>query len=637
MHFKHPEILWFLFLLVIPIIVHLFQLRRFRKEYFTNVRFLKALSIQTRKSSKLKKYLLLATRMLLLAATVIAFAQPYFEAKDKTGAANEMYIILDNSFSMQARGQQGELLRREIENLLAHTPEDVGFSLLTNDEAFWDTDIKSVRRDLQQLPYSATPFNLEAHLAKIRTRTPALGKDVIVITDAAGAQKAATKIDGVNTYVLVPEAESTSNVAIDSVFLEQTLDNFYEIALTLSATQEVRDLPVGLYNNGKLIAKTQTSFAKNTQLKFTIPKEDFHGYASIADKGLAYDNTLFFSLSKPSKVAVMAIGDSGKSAFLAKIYNDPAFDYRQADASNIDYNTLEKQDVIILNEIADISSNLQTALKAFAQKGGNLVVIPSADTDAAKMTNFLGGFGPFRMGAYRPGKQQVTRISFKHPLYSNVFEKQIDNFQYPETIGTFDISGGAAAALAYEDGRPFLAFISLPASSAYVFAAPLNRDHGNFQNSPLIVPTFYNMAQQVSKTGITAVTIGDETPFFADASLGKDAILTVSGARENFIPVQQAMNNKVKMSFEDLPREAGNYRILQDGNAMGNISFNYPRTEGNLKANPDVYGVFESVDDIRRVFDTLKTQRTGTSLWKLFVALALLFLLLEILIQKLVK
>ncbi|MFN3968968.1 BatA domain-containing protein, partial [Flavobacterium sp.] len=43
MQFKHPEILYFLFLLVIPILVHLFQLRRFKKEYFTNVQFLKEL------------------------------------------------------------------------------------------------------------------------------------------------------------------------------------------------------------------------------------------------------------------------------------------------------------------------------------------------------------------------------------------------------------------------------------------------------------------------------------------------------------------------------------------------------------------------------------------------------------------
>ncbi|HSJ12255.1 MAG TPA: BatA domain-containing protein, partial [Gillisia sp.] len=66
MQFIHPEVLFALFLLIIPVIVHLFQLRKFRKESFTNVKFLKKLSRQTRKSSQLKKWLVLATRLLLL-------------------------------------------------------------------------------------------------------------------------------------------------------------------------------------------------------------------------------------------------------------------------------------------------------------------------------------------------------------------------------------------------------------------------------------------------------------------------------------------------------------------------------------------------------------------------------------------
>ena len=151
MHFKHPEILYFLFLLVIPILVHLFQLRRFKKEYFTNVQFLKELSIQTRKSSKLKKWLLLATRLLILAALIFAFAQPFFQAKDNKNATNEMYIILDNSFSMQAKGQKGELLKRAVQELLENTPENTNFSLVTNSETFWNTDIKSVRKNSKTL------------------------------------------------------------------------------------------------------------------------------------------------------------------------------------------------------------------------------------------------------------------------------------------------------------------------------------------------------------------------------------------------------------------------------------------------------------------------------------------------------
>ena len=243
MQFKHPEILYFLFLLVIPILVHLFQLRRFKKEFFTNVRFLKALSIQTRKSSKIKKWLLLVTRLLLLTFIILAFAQPFFKAKDSKNSSNEMYIVLDNSFSMQAKGQKGELLKRAVQELLENTPENFSFSLITNGQNFWNTNIKSIQKEVQNLKYSALDFQLESAMAKIKARKSAFNKDVIVITDAVNLQaKQLKSIDSTsNTYFIIPKSESQNNVSIDSVFIHQTLDNFYEIGINLNAFGEYKN------------------------------------------------------------------------------------------------------------------------------------------------------------------------------------------------------------------------------------------------------------------------------------------------------------------------------------------------------------------------------------------------------------
>ena len=93
MQFKHPELLYALFLLVIPIIVHLFQLRKFKSVPFTNVQFLKELTIQTRKSSQLKKWLTLATRLLLLACAVMAFAQPFTSKPDVFNKDKETVMV----------------------------------------------------------------------------------------------------------------------------------------------------------------------------------------------------------------------------------------------------------------------------------------------------------------------------------------------------------------------------------------------------------------------------------------------------------------------------------------------------------------------------------------------------------------
>lgn len=642
MQFKHPEILYFLFLLVIPILVHLFQLRRFKKEYFTNVQFLKELSIQTRKSSTIKKWLLLFTRLLLLSFLILAFAQPFFTAKESKKATNEMYIILDNSYSMQAKGKKGELLKRAVQDLLEHTPETQNFSLVTNTETYWNTDIEAIQKDLQDLKYSATAFQLDNLIAKVNARKSAFNKDIIVITDAVGLvtnqTKSFRKED--NVYFIIPEAEQKNNIAIDSVFIQQTLDNFYEIGVKLAANGDgFKEIPIALYNNNKLTAKTLVNFETNTKtVNFTIPKEDFHGYVSISDKGLAYDNTYFFSISKPSKTNVISIGDVDKSNFLARIYTNDEFDYTNYPLANLDYNLLEKQDAIVLNEIKEIPQALQTTLKSFVNKGGNLIIIPSQEGNLSTLNAFLGNFGAIQLKEGTNAEKKVTKINFNHPVFSSVFEKKVDNFQFPSTKTSFVLNTSSPAILSYDDQSAFLTSVANPLSSVYVFAAPINKANSNFQNSPLIVPLFYNMAQNTMKTGVNAITIGDNFPFIVDALLAKDEILTIKNNTESFIPIQQLLNTKVKISFNDNPNEAGNFGIFNNKNLVQNISFNYSRTESNLAlANPNAVANYKEIDDIETVFNTIQTDRTDTQIWKWFVVLTLLFLVLELLIQKFVK
>ena len=645
MQFKHPEILYFLFLLVVPVLVHLFQLRRFKKEYFTNVRFLKELSIHTRKSSKIKKWLLLATRLFLLTSIIIAFAQPFLKAKDTKNSLNEMYIILDNSFSMQAKGQKGELLKRAVQELLETTPDNQNFSLITNSETFWNTDIKSIQSTLQNLKYSAFPFQLESAMSKIKSRKSSFNKDIIVITDAIGlAPKQLKSIDNnATTYFIITKAEQKNNVSIDSVFIHQTLDDFYEIGIKLSAYGEKKqEIPVALYNQNKLIAKTLTKIeTTEKEIYFTIPKKEFHGYVSIVDKGLAYDNRLFFSISKLEKINLISIGTPEKSNFLSRIYTNDEFIYNNFTIQTLDYNSIEKQDAIVINELDEIPQALQTTLNSFVKKGGNLVVIPSLKTSIENMDSFLMNFGSIQFKSLENKEKLVTKINFNHPLFKNVFENRIDNFQYPKTKSAFRISSSNSSVLYYEDQSPFLTSINNPlasGSSIYVFAAPINIENSNFQQSPLIVPIFYKMAINKQNKGVNALNIGDNNPYMVDINLSKDAVLNVKNESETFIPIQQILNTKVQLTFNNYPEQAGNFGIYKQKERIENISFNYNRTESDLsQVNENLLSDYKTLDSIATVFDTLQTDKTDNQIWKWFVIFALLLLVTEMAIIRLVK
>lgn len=643
MQFKHPEILYFLFLLIIPILVHLFQLRRFQKQYFTNVKFLKELSMQTRKSSKIKKWLLLATRLLLLACIIIAFAQPFFKAKDNENKGNEMVILLDNSYSMQAKGDKGELLKRAVQDLLENTPENQQFSLITNNNAYWDTDIKSIQKELQNMQYSSVPFHPDFLLTKAHTKNPDTGKDVVVITDAINLDtRSISKFSSDSpTYAIVPEAQNRDNIAIDSVFITQNLDNFYEIGVSLKAYGAApEDMPIALYNGKQLTAKTIVKFGEDEKktINFTIPKKDFHGYVSINDNSLAYDNIYYFSITKPEKANVLAIGETAKNNFLSRIYTEGEFNFKASELNTLDYNSLDKQDAIILNELKDIPQSLITTLRSFYAKGGNIVIIPSSEGSVQTLNTLIGSFGNASLRTGANGERKITKIAFSHPLYQTVFEKQTNNFQYPNVKAGFTLSGNAMPVLTYDDNTPFLASMTNRLGNVYVFAAPINKVNTNFQNSPLIVPTFYNMGQNNNSTGVAAVTIGENQNVVLDAQLGKDEVVAVKNEASDFIPMQQVLSNKIKLSFGDYPEQAGNYGIFKNDEKLKDISFNHSRTESDLSLqNDNILDSFTKADSVATVFNDITSGRTASELWKWFVIGTLIFLLLELFIQKFVK
>lgn len=170
MQFKHPEILYALLLLIIPIIVHLFQLQRFLKVPFTNVKLLKTIEQQTRKSAHLKKWLILLTRLLIFTCLIIAFAQPYFSDYTAKKAFNTT-IYLDNSYSMQAKGDKGELLKSAVQSIIENSASSTStFSLITNNKNLKDLDTKGLKNELIALKYYPIKLDLATILLKAQSK-----------------------------------------------------------------------------------------------------------------------------------------------------------------------------------------------------------------------------------------------------------------------------------------------------------------------------------------------------------------------------------------------------------------------------------------------------------------------------------
>lgn len=641
MHFKHPEILYFLFLLVIPIVVHLFQLRKFKKTYFTNVKLLKELQQQTQKSSTIKKWLLLATRLLLLTFLIFAFAQPFFEAKDEANKQNELVILLDNSFSMQAKGANGELLRKSVQDILENIPENQEFSLLTTSDIFWDTNSKAIQSDLQKLKYSSYAFQPQYLISKVEAKKPNTSKDYIIISDGIGfTEKELEKFNSETTFLSLSKAENKSNVALTSVEISTVTDNFYEITIGLQqfGTNE-NEIPLTITENENTIAKTQIKFSNETEsIKINIPKKAISGKISIEDGSLPYDNNFYFTIEEPKKQNVLIIGNETKNEFLQRIFKGDEFQTTVTTFAQLNFNNIENQQTIILNELEEIPQSLQNTLSVFYKNGGNLVVVPSEKMNVSNLNSALKNWSSISFGSLNNQEKLITKINFNHPLYKNVFEKKISNFQYPKVNSSYTIQGNSFSVLQYEDGNNFLASTTNSLGNLYVFSAPINKENSNFQNSPLIVPTIYNMGINKGNTSQSTFTISENESVVLDAILSKDEVLSVSNENYSFIPMQQILNDNVKLSFGDYPEKDGNYSVTQKNNTIAKLSFNYPRTESNLTVQDEAnFSTFTKINSVQEAIDIWQQKRTETNLWKWFLATTLLLLIIELLIQKFVK
>jgi len=192
--------------------------------------------------------------------------------------------------------------------------------------------------------------------------------------------------------------------------------------------------------------------------------------------------------------------------------------------------------------------------------------------------------------------------------------------------------------LQYEDKSIFLGNITNKLGNLFFFSTSINKENSNFQNSPLIVPTFYNMGQNNNKTGLNAFTIGNNNYTIINETIAKDNVLSVTNTENSFIPMQQILNNKIKLTFGNYPEKSGNYEVLKDKESLKNISFNYSRNESDLsQINADYFDSCTKVNSVSTFYSDIHSSRTSNEVWKYFIIATLLFVLLELLIQKFVK
>ena len=644
MQFKYPELLYALLVLIIPILVHLFQLQRYTKVPFTNVQLLKNIQKETRKSAKLKKWLVLLMRLLTLACLIIAFAQP-FTSEQKVNEAIQTSIYLDNSLSMKAKGSNGELLREHINAFIENgTFENDNISFHSNFSSFNQTSAAQLKEALIGLGYQSYPINFENEILRIQNQTE--NSRLVIISDFQDYQYPFPDlIDALNSETILLKATPvrSNNISIDSVFTsDYSATNISINAVIKSQAPTSEAIAVTLLNGPAIYGKTSVQLTNNTGIaSFSIPTDEtFMGKLSIEDQSLSFDNDFFFTYSIPKTIEILNIGEN--PAYIGKIFDQESFNFQHTPLNQLNYGELNSKQFIILNEIDNFSDALISQINDFVRNGGHVLVIPSENADINSYNSMFTGMGMGRIFQKQTSSLQITDINFEHPIFNKVFDRNVENFQYPSSKAHYlPAFGSASAILSFQNKAAFINASKVENGQVYYVSSPLSTSDTNFTNSPLIVPVFFNMATQSHGIQDIHYKIEKDTEIQINTSISQDEVLTLQNEDLNFIPIQRIAKNRVTLEIGDQIQKSGFYQILKGDEALKSVALNYSRKESELEyvavenlSNNTNISISNSIENLLSEIDA-----TYKINWyfKWFLAFSVLFLFFEMLILKYFK
>lgn len=652
MRFNHPEILALLFLLVIPVLIHLFQLQRFRKVAFTNVKFLQEIELESRKSSRLKKLLILATRMLAFAFLVLAFAQPYIPG-DSSDQERKTTIYLDNSLSMQAKDRDGVELLQSLKAKLIEGLETGSndFALITNDKTLESLDLAAFKKEVLDIGYhpvrkELTQVFLEAQA--IARNKGYQGTDLIMFSDFRRSFKDRDTFQASpeDRFFLVPvRADPFENLTLDSLWVRASDGSGLNLqARIISQSIDLDNLSISLVLNGELYGKTSQEVARGkfALVDFSIPEGTTgSGAMTFTDPRMGFDNSLFFTLPERIAPKVLVIGK--KSGYLSSIYDEEAFETVFSSLDDLDQGTINSYDLVLLNELKNLPLPLVQNLRSYVEEKGNLVVVPHPEPDLNSYQRLLSTLGIGRITGEFDQKKLVSSVNYDHPFFVNVFQGKVQNFQYPEVNSGLTVEFGVSSTLlGFEDGTAFISEIPFGDNVIYWISSPLDQETSNFNDSPLIVPVFYNFSLPENKAGGLYKIIGRPNELKVQLDAPGETALRLTNGVEEFIPLQKGDGGEIDLLTREFPVAPGIYQVTDGRNVMAEYAYNYDRDLirseyqdlSTLVIGGENARILSSAQQGVSEMNALFSNR---ALWHLFIIFALFFILLEMLIHRYFK
>ncbi|MBE2226412.1 MAG: BatA domain-containing protein [Ignavibacteria bacterium] len=638
MTFLNPLLLWGLAAVSIPILIHIFNLKRTKKIEFSTLMFLKEIQQSKYKKIKLKQLLILLCRIAFIIFLVMMFAKPFdsgFLGTPGEKAKSSVLIILDDSFSMQSRDKSGN----DFESGKKKVTEIID-ALGTNDELFFTTvsglnaarstvpykEFSLIKDTLSQLKTSEVTRDINEVLyyaESILNSASNTHKEIYLVTDGQLSflrkdlipQSGFKGKDNLHFSVILTGSRDANNISLETV---NVVSKIFEKARPVKIKAKlnnhnnfnsVNKSVIISYGNHKEEKVLDIPANTTVETEFMI-KPEAAGFSSgsielvqndIADDEISGDNRQYFSFYIPEKVNVLLASGSPLDAEYVKLVLTTSaqisasteistlFNIREINASDISGENLGSYNSVVIINKPSFSAGEVNKLKEYIDAGGGAVIYPGALSDISNYNNtlmkeldlpYIGG------KYYSETPVKFEKIDYDHPVFEGIFRRESDKnnagIESPELISGFSLSGGknALSIVTLTNGTNFMEEYSRGKGKLIMFASAPDMSAGNFPVKNLFSPvTIRSILYTSNINGIRPAIAGKD--YYAELNRYemKSDTLLISSAGEN-VPEFIVTNEQTQLlNLGSTLNNTGIYSVINSGRDILRVPVNFNAVE----------------------------------------------------------
>lgn len=676
MSFVYPNFLWAYFLIAIPIIIHLFNFRRYKTVYFSRVSFLKEVTEDSKSGTKLKHLLILFSRILAILCLVTAFAQPFIANEEGENTENVTSIYIDNSYSLQAEGKDGDLLN-EVKNkaieLVKSLDQNEKINLLTADllskhQRFYSkSEIIDMIKEVDFSPKSTPLYSvINTQVDLLNGLEEKVNKRIFLFSDF---QESTSDLDAwsrpeIASYFYQATAEQKGNVFIDSVWFETPVHKVntpidLHFRIQNMSNEEQMDLPITLSIDGNNPGPKRVDVPANSFVDESITFTDKSagiksGELKISTNQLFFDDNFFFTYEIKEEVKILLITESNdQSANLTQLYN--VSDYYNCSIksiNNVSTEDFKGQECVVFQNVNDIPSGIADLAQNILKEGGTVTLIPGEKKTYDSWGNFLSKNGLPSLGDLKNINSQIDNFNYVDPLYNGVFESDPEKFKNPNLVTAFDVivnsNHNFISLFSISNSDPFLFYSKIQNGRIVCMSSPLKSEFTDFQNHALFAATFLRIAETATYDKPLYGMCGELPNYPLNIEVDDKSPIHIINKQFEVDAIPQVINseNSRYVSFSHLEDEitkSGVYDLTDNAEFNQKLGVNYNRIESVTQCfeTEEVQMLFQNAGwenaealELSEGGDIEINSLKAREYWRILLILSLIFIAIEILLLK---